>query len=201
MEQDRSTEEKIMEAARKVFHRKGLAGSRMQEIADEAGINKALLHYYFRSKDRLFDAVFIEAFNKLLASVRGVLDADMPLFDKIRDFVRVYQENIDQNSFIPAFVINEVNQNPEKILVQFVKSVNLPGKFIEQVGEAIRNHQIRPVSPKDLLVNMMSMSLFPYVAAPIIRTILFRNDQTEYQRFLLQRRETVSEFIINAIKP
>lgn len=110
------TETRILEAAKKVFIRKGLDGSRMQEIANEAGINKALLHYYFRSKQKLFEAVFSYAFIKFLPKVTEVLNADMPFLKKIEIFIDNYIDLLIENPFLPIFILNELYRQPEKLI-------------------------------------------------------------------------------------
>jgi len=90
IKKDATTEEKIVEAARTIFIKKGLSGARMQEIADEAGINKAMLHYYFRSKDMLFEMIFRQSAQKLFAKLNIIFDSDMSLFEKIEKFVGDY---------------------------------------------------------------------------------------------------------------
>ena len=117
-----STEKDILEAAKRVFQIKGMYGARMQEIADEAGINKAMLHYYFRSKDKLFDAVFQDAAKNFFSKIRELLNVDKPLLEKIEYFVENYVELLLQNSFIPAFIITEVHQNPDRIKNIFLES-------------------------------------------------------------------------------
>lgn len=114
-----STEDFILNAAKLVFARKGLAGARMQEIADEAGINKALLHYYFRSKENLFNAVFIDLLGSIQKKFLSILNSEMELFDKIRFFFTGYTEFLLENSFLPGFIINEMNQDPEKMIRHF----------------------------------------------------------------------------------
>ena len=80
-----STEQKILRAAEQVFMRAGYDGSRMQEIADEAGINKAMLHYCFKNKQLLFEAVFMNAFSQLAPQVNEIFNSQEPVFDKIKN--------------------------------------------------------------------------------------------------------------------
>src|SRR5690349_8196144 len=108
--EDLNTQQKILEAAKKVFHQKGLAGARMQDIADEAGINKALLHYYFRNKDMLFEMIFKDAAANLFPKVASIISEDLPLFEKIRKFTKEYLEVVIQNPYLPLFVLNEINK-------------------------------------------------------------------------------------------
>ena len=128
-----STEERILEAAKKVFIRKGMYGARMQEIADEAGINKALLHYYFRSKNKLFEAIFQEAFHEFVPNAFGILKSDMPFEEKIRLFVSNYIDLISTNPFLPIFIINEINQNPDRL----GHITNMMGVIRQEIGNEI----------------------------------------------------------------
>lgn len=197
---DLNTEEKILVAAKKVFMEKGLEGTRMQEIADEAGINKALLHYYFRSKDKLFEGVFKEAFFKLVPSLMALLKLDIPLFDKIRLFTGQYIDIFKENHYIPGFVIHELNRNPDRI-IELMSNVGIqPEFFMKQVQEEVNKGNIRPIDPRDLVVNMLAMCIFPFVAAPILDTIIFKKDARAYALFIEDRKKTVPEFIINSIK-
>ena len=119
-----STEELILAAAQAVFLEKGLAGARMQEIADRAGINKALLHYYFRSKEKLSVLIINRAVGELLPRLMTILETDYDLFEKIRQLAREYVTFLSHNSFLPLFIVNEANRNPQfffKAVVQHEK--------------------------------------------------------------------------------
>ena len=107
-----NTEEEILNAAKEVFQQKGMAGARMQEIADKAKINKALLHYYYRSKQLLFEAVFKNAFRLLAPQIGKVLNDDTELFDKIRNFTDSYVSFVIKHPYLPNFVTQELNSNP-----------------------------------------------------------------------------------------
>ncbi|MEJ0102141.1 MAG: TetR/AcrR family transcriptional regulator [Bacteroidota bacterium] len=140
VKRDETTEERILEAARKVFVRKGMTGARMQEIADEAGINKALLHYYFRNKEMLFDTIFRQAAQKLFPQLNIIFESDMPLFEKIETFVATYIDVMLENPYLPMFVLGEINQDPGK----FYKKMNgelkfpKPDKFLVQIDKEVR---------------------------------------------------------------
>src|SRR3712207_6432967 len=99
---DGDTEQRILDAARAVFVRRGTAGARMQEIAEEAGVNQALLHYYFRSKDRLAEAVFRQVAGRLLPSVLELLGSDAPIEDKVERFVHLYLDAFVRSPFLPG---------------------------------------------------------------------------------------------------
>ena len=197
---DTNTEQLILEAAKVVFIKKGMEGARMQEIADEAGINKALLHYYFRSKDRLFTAVFKEAFSKLFPNLVDLLKSDITLFDKIKLFVENYIDIINANPLLPSFVIHELNRNPETV-VEMIKSSGVnPINFMNQVQEEVDKGTIEPVQPLHLIVNMLAMCIFPFVAKPILKEVILNQDQQKFDIFIQERKKEVSDFIINSIK-
>src|SRR6476660_2348313 len=135
---DKGAEERILAAARKVFVKKGMAGARMQDIADEAGINKALLHYYFRSKEKLFEVIFQEVAAELLPRINQVLEADLPLFEKIEKFCSAYIEKIMQNPFLPLFFIDEANKQPDLFLHKiFGQQPPQTATFLKQVAEEV----------------------------------------------------------------
>jgi AcrR family transcriptional regulator len=195
-----STEKDILEAAKRVFQVKGIYGARMQEIADEAGINKAMLHYYFRSKDKLFDTVFQDAATNFFSKIRELLNVDKPLLDKIEYFVENYVELLLKNSYIPAFIITEVHQNPDRIKNIFLQSgVNAEMAFANDIKTAISLGLINPIDPSQLIINIIGLCVFPVAAKPIIKTLLQFNDE-EYLKFIDVRKKEVSKFIINAIK-
>lgn len=198
-ETDHNTEQAILEAAKKVFILKGLDGARMQEIADEAGINKALLHYYFRTKEKLFESIFNEVLNKFSSSVVKVLMSDLPLFDKIERFADTYINLLIKNPYAPNFLVNEINRNPERIVnVLKGKGVN-PNLLRKQIKQEIEAGIIREIKIEDLMANMMSMCIFPFVARNIIISMLEMNEE-DYKAFLLQRKIEIPKLLIGYLK-
>lgn len=191
----------ILDGARKVFIRKGFAGARMQEISEEAGINKALLHYYFRSKDRLFEAVFGETMENMLQSINWMLNDNMPFEEKIRNITRIYIETIWKNPFIPGFIIHELTQDPDR-LVSIFKKVNPDSSvFFKQVSDEIESGNIRPVDPRHLFVNIIALCIYPIAAQPILKAVLFDNDDLQFRNFIEDRKIEVADFILNSLKP
>lgn len=197
---DLNTEEQILEAARIVFIRKGFDGARMQEIADEAGMNKALLHYYYRSKDRLFEAVFNEAFGKFVPKLGYILNTEGSLKDKIEDFIDVYIDMLNANPYIPMFILHEINRDPQRVITLMKQTGIKPEKFIQIIEREIKNRNIRRVSPYHLLVNMLSLCIFPFAGRPIIQGMLFNNNKKEFDKFLSERKEEIRKCIFNSIE-
>jgi AcrR family transcriptional regulator len=198
---DKGAEEKILSAARKVFTTKGMAGARMQDIADEAGINKALLHYYFRDKDKLFEVVFLEEAQKFFPKINAVFNSDAPLFEKIENFVNEYIDEMQENPYLPWFVMNEMNRDPDQFMYKVWGKDNLPkpGKFLEQIEKEIKKGTIKKVHPMHLFMNLLSMTIFPFVAKPMIVRNMKMSDK-QFTEIMEQRRKEIPKFIIDSIK-
>lgn len=197
---DNNTEQRILEAARKVFIRKGMSGARMQDIADEAGINKALLHYYYRSKQKLFEMVFRGAAGELFVGIQDIIDSDRPAIQKLTAIAERYISAFSKSPYLPLFVMNEVNQNPKMITEFFKESAIQPAlqRFFAQIQQEMDEGRFRKTSPPHLLINIISLCIFPFVANPILKTV-FALDQWQLQLFMEERRKHVPEFIRNAI--
>lgn len=202
---DKNTEEIIFEAAKDVFIEKGFEGARMQEISEKAGLNKALLHYYYRTKEKLFDAIFERVFGDFIPKMSMMFETDAPLFDKIEFFVENYIDFVYRNPHIPSFILSELNRNPKRLVdiignrTGIIKN-NLFGKFSEMIKREIEKGTIEPIEPEQLIVNIIGLSIFPFVAKPILMGVIFKGDKKRYEEFLLSRKKEVARFIINSIK-
>jgi AcrR family transcriptional regulator len=199
MELKIDTEEKILQAAKKVFQQKGFDGCRMQDIADEAGINKALLHYYFRSKDRLFDAVFKDAFRKFFPKVQEIMASDITLEKKLESFIDKYIDLLIDNPMLPIFILNEVNRNPEKITEIINLQVINPNLLFASVIKEINQGNIRKIDPKHLMISIIAMCVFPFVGKPIIKNFLMNNNDDEFALFISQRKKEITEMVLKSI--
>lgn len=201
MRKDITTEHRILEAARRVFHAKGMHGARMQDIADQAGINKAMLHYYFRSKDQLFEAVFREALQQAFPKFEELWGSDKPLVRKIELFVHGYLDVLINHPFLPAFVLHEINQDPEQFERLFLPKGAVAGnkRFLQQVTEEIKKGKIKPIDPRQLLVNMMSLCIFPFAAKPLICKMTAMSEK-DFRQFIEQRKQLIPALIIQSIK-
>jgi TetR/AcrR family transcriptional regulator len=204
-EKDHSTEEIIFDAAQKIFVEKGYNGARMEEIAKEAQINKSLLHYYYRTKEKLFGAIFAKVAKLVIPRVISFIESDAPLFEKIEVFVETYIDLISKNPYIPNFVISEINRNPDsigRILAEAtgVLELNAIEKFSKVIDKEVEKGTIKPIKPEQLIVNIIALCIFPFVARPILQTIIFKNDKKLYKDFIESRKKEVTSFIINSIK-
>jgi TetR/AcrR family transcriptional regulator len=166
---EQHTEEKILEAAKNIFLKRGYFGTRMQDIADEAKINKALLHYYFRNKDKLFEKIFVEAFGKIYYTAMSTLSMDIPFIEKIGLFIDKYIDIICENQYLPAFIIHEMSHNPEHLEEVFSNHfAEIPTAFIGQINEEIKASRIKPIDPRQLIINILSLCIFPILAKPLM---------------------------------
>ena len=198
---DKGAEEKILLAARKVFTTKGMAGARMQDIADEAGINKALLHYYFRDKDKLFETIFLLEAQKFFPRINMIFESDLPLFEKIEKFTDEYISEIQETPYLPWFVLNEINRDPDEFLYKIWGRNNLPRpqKFLDQIEREVKKGTIKRISPLHLLMNLLSMTIFPFVARPMFLRNL-RLDELQFRQIMEQRKKEIPKFIIDSIR-
>jgi len=197
---NKNTEAQILNAAKQIFQTKGMDGARMQEIADKAGINKALLHYYYRSKQLLFEAVFKNAFSLLAPQLSAVLNDDSSIENKIKNFTSNYVSFIIKHPYLPNFIIQELNRNPEFIL-KLKENKDFPNleKFKIQLTKDVSDGIIKPISAEQLFINILALNIFPFVAKPLI--MAFTNtDNKSYNRLMENRKTEVSNFIINSIK-
>lgn len=193
------TEDKILDAAHEVFLRKGMDGARMQEIADEAGINKALLHYYFRSKEKLFEAIFATVLKKAFPNILKFLASDLTLEQKVDLFIESYIDLLQKNPYLPMFILKEINRNPESLADIIRSKVEDPEQLFETIGNELRNNDIFEVDPRHLLVNIIALSVFPFAARPLVQQVMFGNDKKAYQQFLSERKQVVKQFIHRSI--
>lgn len=197
-----TTEQQIIEAARKIFMHKGLSGARMQDIADEAGINKAMLHYYYRSKDKLFDIVFDEAIDQFLVRVNNLLAENMPVQEKIAAAIDHYISNMSENPYLPLFVLNEIQQNPDRIVQRFLHAPIFPNVqlFIREIAEAMEAGTFRKVSAPQLMISIISMCIFPFAAKPLLQAAFSVND-VQFGMMMAERKKFVTDFVMQALRP
>lgn len=206
---DSDTESRILDAARAVFVRSGTAGARMQEIAEEAGVNQALLHYYFRSKDQLAQAVFRDVAGRIIPSIVSVFASDDDIASKVEKFVHAYIDAVRMSPFIPGYILAELYFNPERMTAlasdvagahpASVMQLFLP-RLRAQLEAQAAIGAMRPITPEQFLVNLIALCVFPFAARPVLRIVLGQDDAA-FNRFLDERRAELPDFILNALRP
>lgn len=176
-------------------------GAKMQEIADKAGINKALLHYYYRSKEKLYEAVVKAVMSKAIPTVRQVIESELPLEEKITRFIDFYIGLISKNTFIPLFIISEINKHPDHFFENVMpKQLPQPEFFFRQVQEEVAAGRIRPIDPRHLIIHIISLCIFPFLGKPLMRMLLGLSPE-EMKKLLDQRKQEVTSFVLAGLKP
>jgi AcrR family transcriptional regulator len=197
---DKQTEEKIFEAATDVFVEKGMDGARMQDIATHAGINKALLHYYFRTKDQLFSKVFEKIAGRMFSKFAPVFDEKIPLEEKIRFFFNAHISFMKDNPRLPGFILNEINRNPARIkkLLSTIEFGKVWTIIYEQHKGELHKYNITQENLPQIMTTIASMSVFPFAARGILEGI-FQNMGINFDKYIEERKVFAAEFVIKAI--
>ena len=197
------TRQKILIAAKEVFLQNGFAGARMRDISDKANINKGLLHYYFKTKRLLFLEVLKLLVVSFIPKVDSVFDMNISLFEKIELFIDKYIDMLCENKHIPFFIVNEINQNTEEFIsfisqIDEIGTLDLPGKF-KLIQDEIDKGNIKEINPVQLMLNIVSMCIFPFIARPGIQKISGISDEYFIQ-FMKLRKRIIADTIISSIK-
>ena len=193
---DTSTEDRIKAAARKVFHQKGYAGTRTRDIAEEAGINHAMLNYYFRSKEKLFEIVMMETMGQFFKGVGVILnDENTSLEEKIERVVANYIDLLLEEPDLPTFILNEVRTNPEPFVANTPILQALEHSVLaRQYAEAVAQGRITEPNLMHTVLSVISLVIFPFIAQPIF-TALSRTDKEAYKALMLQRKTLIPQWI------
>ncbi len=201
MERDLSTETKIKDAAKRIFITNGFNGCTSREIANEAGINVALLNYYFKSKGQLFDIIISSVLKDFTLSIIDVLKNNMSLINKVRILIEKEYEFLSKHPEIPNFIINELGKKDKNffecldIAEEFHKT-----KIFQEVLDAQTSGEMRKIDLVSLMLLMMSNCHFPFMAKPMIKTINSLED-AQYNEHLMVHKQYVTEMLINYLFP
>ncbi len=199
---DSSAEEKIKEAARKLFTQKGFDAVKTRDIAEEAGINLALLNYYFRSKQKLFDIIMQENMEQFIQGIAlKVGNPDTTMEEKIVKIVEAYIDRITANPHLPMFVLNELRGNPSKMLMK-MDAVIAPmrANFMKQMEEAMKAGQLAPMHPFHFIANLVGLAVFPFVGRPLLQRVTGVNN-SEFAALMEERKKLVPMWIRMMLTP
>lgn len=204
MANEKDIQKNILDAATKIFIAKGKSGARMQEIADEAGVNKMLLHYYFKNKELLFEEVLKNALTDLYYSVVEISYNANNFKESLKLFIDKHFEYMYKHRDVLGFLLWEVShseQNMNEIITQtFQRLGNTPlDALTKKVSEAIINGEIKKVDPIDFVLNLFSLDVFFFMALPFIKLFSNMNDH-EIQILMEQRKKEVFRILWNDIK-
>jgi TetR/AcrR family transcriptional regulator len=206
---DGDTEQRILDAAHAVFVRRGTAGARMQEIAAEAGVNQALLHYYFRNKEQLAQAAFERAAKGFMPAVVQVIASDGDLEDKVRRIVDLELGHLSRAPYLPGYIIGEVTHHPERAAQLIAAATGLAPQDLgarvlatlrRQIEARVEAGAMRPIAPESFVVNLMALCIFPFAARPMIQAMLGFDDR-RFDHFISRRRRDLPAFFLGALRP
>jgi TetR/AcrR family transcriptional regulator len=206
---DGDTEQRILDAAHAVFVRRGTAGTRMQEIAAEAGVNQALLHYYFRNKEQLAQAAFERAARGFMPAVVQVIASDGALEEKVRRIIDLELDHLARAPYLPGYIIGEVTHHPERA-PQLIAAVTglapqelgprVLGTLRRQIAARVKAGAMRPIAPESFVINLLSLCIFPFAARPMIQAVLGMDDP-RFGQFITRRHEDLPAFFLGALRP
>ncbi|MCR9253825.1 MAG: TetR/AcrR family transcriptional regulator [bacterium] len=195
MKAEITTEEKIKVAAAKVFTKKGYAATKTRDIAEEANINIASLHYYYRSKEKLFQIVIGEALGTFSQIMDDIFCSELPLHEKIKEFVIQYIDFFSANPYLPIFIVSESQNNPDKInkILKNDQTIMNLRKELELLHEM---KVIRQIQPAQFFLNLISLTAFPFLAKPLISKKMDLSDN-DYVSILANRKKLIPDMMIN----
>ena len=206
---DGDTEQRILDAAHAVFVRRGTAGARMQEIAGEAGVNQALLHYYFRNKEQLAQAAFERAAKGFMPAVVEVIASGGDLEQKVRRIIDLELEHLSRAPYLPGYIIGEVTHHPERA-AQLIAAVTglapqelgprVLGALRRQIEARVEAGTMRPIAPESFIVNLMALCIFPFAVRPMIQAMLGM-DERRFDQFIARRHRDLPAFFLGALRP
>jgi AcrR family transcriptional regulator len=196
---------RILDAADAIFVRRGIDGSRMQEIADQAGVNKSLLHYYFTSKAELSRAVWLRIAESFAPGVIHMLSSDDALDKKIDQYVEAYHTLLTRYPYLLAYIISEGARRPEFIddfySAERTKIARrMMSKLGAQINEQVKKKTMAPISAEQFFVTMASCCMFPFAARPMFTEVLGYTGK-KYLDFIEQRRKSLPAFLKKAFRP
>jgi AcrR family transcriptional regulator len=201
------TEERILEAAHRVFLRRGVSGSRTQDIADEADVNRALLHYYFRTKERLAQAVFLRAARSFFPRLLSKLASDLPLREKLRQAIETQLELLTANPYLPGYLIAEFQYRPgglRELLGEAIPVERLRNGVLDalqaQIDAEVEAGRMRPTPAVDFVVTLHSLVIYPFVAAPMLDAALGLGSDAR-DAMMERRRATLPDDLLRLFAP
>ena len=191
-----TTQEKIIKAARTVFTKKGYSATRTRDIAEESGLNLALINYHFQSKDNLFKIVILEKFEVLFGMISPILsDVEISLEEKIESLVSNYTKLLLDNENLPIFVLNELKSN-EQIFEKVLQNARMLSQPIIEKQLKERGFKISTIN---FIMNIVSLTLFPFISKPLfVSSGLLKED--EFTNFVMDRKQHIPTWVMNTLK-
>ncbi|HWB27437.1 MAG TPA: TetR/AcrR family transcriptional regulator [Chitinophagaceae bacterium] len=199
---DASAEEKIKEAARKLFTQKGYDAVKTRDIAEEAGINLALLNYYFRSKEKLFDMIVIENMQQFVQTIiLKISESNISIAEKVEKVVIAYIDMITANPYLPMFVMNQLHNVPSELVAKMEPVIKpVRNNFLKQLEEAMERGEIAQIKPFHFMANLVGLTIFPFIGKPLLQRVSGVSDE-EFKALMQERKKLVPIWIKAILAP
>jgi AcrR family transcriptional regulator len=195
------TEKLIKENAKILFFQKGLLNATTQEIADEAGVNRALIHYYFRSREQMLETLLDETLQEKKDRIRKILTSSLPFKEKIANYIDAVVDYGLKYPYLDNFIISEIARRPDKVKLFCAKDRLKSSDLIrDALNKEIKKGKIAALSAEHFVVNLISLCNYPLLAKSVIQTIHGMTD-TAYRKFLVERKQIIFRTIFNEDMP
>jgi len=198
------TKERILKAAIKIFTDKGKYGARMQEIADEAQVNKAMLHYYYTDKNTLYEKSLEHIFSQLFERIATTFDENDPFPEKVKKYVNVHVDFLYENLGVPRIIIREFADGGDvfkKAITNITSNVSfpIPETFINHLDKAKEKGEIRDVNTEQIIISILGMNVFYFIAKPVV-DVIWNIQPENRKKFIEERKKSIVDFIIHGLK-
>ncbi|RHJ91771.1 TetR/AcrR family transcriptional regulator [Parabacteroides bouchesdurhonensis] len=204
MEESVDMESRIIEAAKKVFVRKGFDATKMSDIAAEVGIGRTALHYYFRTKEMLFDAIFGQLIGKLLPNIGRIVDDDSTILEKMPKLVEQYTSTVYENPYFPIFAVQEINRDSEHLFRTVMKEPERLQPILrlqQQIKDEMEKGLLKKMPLIDVASTLVSLVVFPTLIREPLTVILLDGNVSQFDEFLFRRKTLVTEVMIRLLTP
>lgn len=193
-----TTRDDIIESARSEFFAHGFDGARMQSIVDNTAVTKAMIHYYFDTKQKLYEAVYKESVANIFDGLMDVLNQDIPLFKKLEQLIEQCLRISEQHPEQLAFVITESERKAALLIPLFRELYSSEiSVFEKQLNEAADKYEIASVDVRHVLLNIFSLCFYPVLASEITRTMLKVESDGDMSKLAKSRKGVVLDTILN----
>ncbi|MEG1748857.1 MAG: helix-turn-helix domain-containing protein [Tannerellaceae bacterium] len=197
-------ESRILEAAKRTFVRKGYEATKMGDVAAEAGIGRTALHYYYRTKEMLFDAIFDQLIGSLLPNIHRVMEEEGSCLDKIPQLVEQYINLLQANPLFPIFVVNEMNRDPKRLFQSVMKDpsrlepiLHLQRQLLIEMEQGV----IRKIPLVIVASTLLSLVVFPLLIRNPLTAVFLDGDTMLFDEFLKERKPLIIEMMTNLLRP
>lgn len=195
---------RILEAAKVVFVRKGYNQTTMTDVANEAGIGRTALHYYYRTKEMLFSAIFGQLMGAILPNIKKIVEEDLPVIDKLEGVVDQYIELLKENFLFPVFVVSEMNRDPEHLYGVLLKDPDkiLPlARLRREIEEEMDKGRLRKIPMIELVAVLVGSMVFPVLLQNPLSTLFMDGDRDRFKQYIAERGPFVKELVGRVLMP